>query len=107
MSEPGHSANRTITSEVAYQALKDHPGWVVERSRLYRDFRYESFTAAIAFINRVAELAERLGHHPNIRLHEWCFVQLELYSHLDGALSSRDVDFALALDALLASPTEV
>ncbi len=107
MSEPGHSANRTITPEVAYRALKDHPGWVVERSRLYRDFRYESFTAAIAFINRVAELAERLGHHPNIRLHEWCFVQLELYSHLDGALSSRDVDFALALDALLASPTEV
>ncbi|HEV7213816.1 MAG TPA: 4a-hydroxytetrahydrobiopterin dehydratase [Chloroflexota bacterium] len=95
--------NPPITPEVAYRALKDHPGWVVERSRLYRDFRFASFTAAIAFVNRVAELAERLGHHPNIRVHEWCFVQLELYSHLDGALSRRDIEFALALDAMLAA----
>jgi 4a-hydroxytetrahydrobiopterin dehydratase len=93
----------TITPEAAYRALKDHPAWVVERSRLYRDFRFPSFSAAMAFVNRVAELAERLGHHPNIRLHEWCFVQLELYSHLDGALSRRDIDFALALDAMLAA----
>jgi len=95
--------NRTITPEAAYRALKDHPNWVVERARLYRDFRFDSFVAAIAFINGVAGLAERLGHHPNIRLHEWCFVQLELYSHLDGALSVKDVDFAVALDAMLAA----
>ena len=97
--------NRTITPEAAYQALKDHPNWVVERARLYRDFRFASFIAAIAFVNRVAGLAEQLGHHPNIRLHEWCFVQLELYSHLDGALSANDIGFALALDALLAADT--
>lgn len=95
--------HHTITPEAAYRALKDHPAWVVERSRLYRDFRFASFTAAIAFVNRVAELAEGLGHHPNIRLHEWCFVQLELYSHLDGALSRRDIEFALALDDMLAA----
>ncbi len=78
---------------------------MVRAARLYRDFRFDSFLAAIAFVNRVAGLAERLRHHPNIRLHEWCFVQLELYSHLDGTLSANDVDFALARDALLAADT--
>jgi 4a-hydroxytetrahydrobiopterin dehydratase len=97
--------NVSITPEAAYRALEGHDGWVVERTRLYRDFRFPSFVAAIAFINQVAELAERVGHHPNIHLHEWCFVQLELYAHLEGSLSRLDVEFALALDALLATAT--
>jgi 4a-hydroxytetrahydrobiopterin dehydratase len=87
-----------LSPEAAAAALKDHPAWVVERTRLYRDFRFSDFKAAIKFVNEVAELAEELGHHPNICLHEWSFVQLELYSHAAGGLSRHDVDFALALD---------
>lgn len=96
--------NSPISPEAAYRALDGHPGWVVERHRLYRDYRFESFTSAIKFVNRVAELAERLGHHPNIRLHEWCFVQLELYSHQYGTISTLDVEFALALDSRIERP---
>ena len=87
-----------MTPEDAYQALAGQPGWIVERTRIRRDFRFPSFLDAMAFVNRVAALAERVGHHPNIRLHEWCFVELELYSHNAGGISQRDVDFALALD---------
>ena len=72
---------RPVTPEVAYRALEGHDGWVVERHRLYRDFRLGSFTEAISLVDRVAEVAERAGHHPNILVHEWCFVHLELYSH--------------------------
>ncbi|TMC11831.1 MAG: 4a-hydroxytetrahydrobiopterin dehydratase [Chloroflexi bacterium] len=92
-----------VAPEAAAAALKDHPAWVVERSRIYRDFRLPDFKAAIRFVNEVAELAEEAGHHPNIHLHEWCFVQLELYSHAAGGLSRYDVDFALALDQRLGS----
>jgi 4a-hydroxytetrahydrobiopterin dehydratase len=90
-----------ISPEVAYRALEGHPGWVVERHRLYRDFRLGSFSEAISLVHRVADVAERLGHHPNILVHEWCFVHLELYSHLEGALSDRDLELALAIDAML------
>jgi 4a-hydroxytetrahydrobiopterin dehydratase len=90
-----------ISPEVAYRALEGHPGWVVERHRLYRDFRLGSFIEAIALVNRVAEVAERAGHHPNILVHEWCFVRVELYSHLADALSDLDVELALAIDASL------
>jgi 4a-hydroxytetrahydrobiopterin dehydratase len=95
--------NSPIAPEVAAAELKEHPLWVVERSRLYRDFRFKDFNSAIAFVNRVADLAESVAHHPNICVHEWCFVHLELYSHADGGLSRFDVDFALALDAMLDS----
>ena len=95
--------NAPIAPEAAAEELKGHDSWVVERSRLYRDFRFTNFTAAMAFVNQVAELAERLAHHPNICVHEWCFVHLELYSHADNGLSRFDVDFALALDKMIGS----
>ncbi|HEY8812619.1 MAG TPA: 4a-hydroxytetrahydrobiopterin dehydratase [Gallionella sp.] len=95
--------NTPIAPEAAAAELEKHPLWVVERSRLYRDFRFKNFKAAIAFVNQVADLAERVAHHPNIQVHEWCFVHLELYSHADGGLSRFDVDFALALDELIGS----
>jgi len=84
-----------------YEIPPGHDGWVVERHRLYRDFRLGSFTEAISLVDRVAEVAERAGHHPNILVHEWCFVHLELYSHLDGNLSDRDVELAIAIDEML------
>lgn len=61
-------ARSRISPESTYLQLKDYPRWVVERTRLYRDFRFPSFVDAIAFITRVAEVAERQDHHPNIHL---------------------------------------
>ncbi|MEO8898646.1 MAG: 4a-hydroxytetrahydrobiopterin dehydratase [Candidatus Dormibacter sp.] len=88
-----------ITPEDAYRALKTHPGWVVERDRLRRDYRLASFKDAMALVNRVADVAEAQKHHPNIRLHEWCFVELEVYSHISGGLTTRDVELVIAIDA--------
>lgn len=95
------AAGASITPEEAYRALQGHPQWIVERDSIHRDFRLSSFAEAIDFIKRVALVAEALGHHPNIRLHEWCFVQLEVYSHLSGGLTGRDVGLAIAIDAML------
>ncbi len=92
-----------LNPEDAYRALRQHPQWIVERDRIRRDYVFGSFLDAMAFVNDVASLAERERHHPNIRIHEWCFVELELYSHNQGGITSRDIQFALALDALPAA----
>jgi len=100
MDPPGSpSGEASISPEIAYRALEAHPAWVVERHRIYRDIRLASFRDAVELINRVAGVAERLGHHPNVLLHEWCFVRLELYSHISGGLSTMDVELAMAIDA--------
>jgi 4a-hydroxytetrahydrobiopterin dehydratase len=98
---PPAAAYAAISPEGAYRALAGHPAWVVERDRLHRDIRLRSFLEAIDLITRVAAAAEVLRHHPNIRLHEWCFVDFEVYSHLTGGISRRDVDLALAIDELI------
>ncbi len=90
-----------LAPEDAYRALKAHPAWIVERDRVRCDLRFASFTAAMDFVNRVAAVAETVGHHPNIRLHEWCFVELEVYSHLSGGLTGKDVELAIAIDEML------
>ncbi len=98
---PRPAAYATISPEDAYRALAGHPAWIVERDRLHRDIRLRSFTEAIDLITRVAATAEVMRHHPNIRLHEWCFIDFEVYSHLTGGISRRDVDLALAIDELI------
>jgi 4a-hydroxytetrahydrobiopterin dehydratase len=95
------AAAAALTPEDAYRALKAHPAWVVERDRIHRDFRLASFSAAMALVNSVADVAETVCHHPNIRLHEWCFVELEVYSHVSGGLTAKDVELVIAIDAML------
>jgi 4a-hydroxytetrahydrobiopterin dehydratase len=87
-----------MTSEEVAGNLRGHPAWIVERDRLRRDYRFPNFKSALAFVNQVAEVAEGVKHHPNIRLHEWCFVELELYTHAVGGLSDKDLELALAID---------
>lgn len=89
-----------LSPETAYQKLKHSPEWIVERGRIYRDFRFENFAAAIRFVDRVAAIAERIGHHPNILMHEYHFVRIETYTHLTGGLSNKDVELVGAIEKL-------
>jgi 4a-hydroxytetrahydrobiopterin dehydratase len=91
-----------MSPEDVHRALKAHRAWIVERDRVRRDFRFDSFTEAMNFVNRVAAVAQTVNHHPNIRLHEWCYVELEVYSHDRGGLTTRDLALIEALDSMLA-----
>jgi 4a-hydroxytetrahydrobiopterin dehydratase len=65
-----------------------------EGSTIVRDLSFPDFAAAIAFVNRVAEVAEAANHHPDILVHGWNKVLLTLSTHSQGGLT--DADFALA-----------
>ena len=90
-----------ISPEAAYRQLDGHPAWIVERDRIRRDLRMASFRDAIAVIGRVAEVADAVGHHPNICVHEGSFVHAGVPSNGAATISQRDVDLALALDVVL------
>ena len=68
--------------------------WRHEGESLVRDYEFEDFKAAMAFVNRVAEAAEDANHHPDILVHGWNKVRLTLSTHSAGALT--DADHALA-----------
>jgi 4a-hydroxytetrahydrobiopterin dehydratase len=69
-------------------------GWRLEDDALVRDLELADFAAAMAYVNRVAEVAEARNHHPDILVHGWNKVRLTLSTHSAGGLT--DADFALA-----------
>jgi 4a-hydroxytetrahydrobiopterin dehydratase len=74
--------------------------WAREGDAIVREWRLADFAAAMAFVNRVAELAEARDHHPDILVHGWNRVRLTLSTHSAGGLTERDLDLARAIDAL-------
>ena len=74
--------------------------WEREGDAIAREWRFEDFAEAIAFVNRVAEAAEEANHHPDIYLHGWNKVKLSLTNHSAGGLTAQDFDMAGTLDTL-------
>jgi 4a-hydroxytetrahydrobiopterin dehydratase len=79
-------------------ALARVPGWRREGRTITRSYRFERFREALAFVNRVGELAERQNHHPDIAIH-YTEVTLTLWSHDAGGVTGRDFRLAVAIDA--------
>src|SRR3712207_9503327 len=77
--------------------------WRLEGAAIVRDARFADFAAAMAFVNRVAELAEGANHHPDLLVHGWNRVRLTLSTHTAGAVTAADLDPARAIDALAGS----
>ena len=86
--------------------LGDAPDWRLEEkgTRLVRRFEFQDFKKAIEFVNRVAEIAEEEGHHPDIAIH-WNKVDLVLWTHKIGGLHENDFILAAKIDRLLEEPT--
>jgi 4a-hydroxytetrahydrobiopterin dehydratase len=74
--------------------------WREEGESLVRDFEFENFVAAIAFVDRLVPLAEERNHHPDILVHGWNKVRLTLSTHSEGRLTDRDRELAAAIDQI-------
>ena len=74
--------------------------WEREGDEIVREQRFEDFKEAIAFVNRVADVAEEANHHPDILLHGWNKVKLSLTNHSAGGLTEMDFTMAERFDGL-------
>ena len=72
--------------------------WEREGDEIVREWRFEDFSEAMAFVNRVAEAAEEANHHPDILVHGWNKVRLSLTNHSAGGLTEADFTMARTLD---------
>ena len=68
--------------------------WKREGDEIVREWQFEDFAAAMAFVNRVAEAAEEANHHPDILVHGWNKVRLSLTNHSAGGLTEADFEMA-------------
>ena len=84
---------RVLTGDELASATADLDGWSTDDGRLKREFKFENFAAALAFVNQVGALAEAADHHPDITF-GWGYANIELMTHDRGGIT--DVDIALA-----------
>ncbi|MCE3286894.1 MAG: pterin-4-alpha-carbinolamine dehydratase [Gaiellaceae bacterium] len=68
-------------------------GWTEVDNALERTFEVENFVDALAFVNRVGELAESENHHPDIAIH-YNRVTLRWWTHTAGGVTDRDRELA-------------
>ena len=96
-----------LTEPAATDLLRRTPGWSLAENgtRLQRQFEFRDFVAAMGFVNRVADIAEQEGHHPDIAIH-WNKVELVLWTHKIGGLHENDFILAAKINRLLEEGAE-
>ena len=99
---PCRGGTLPLTEAEAQRLLGAVPLWSLQEGakRLARPFEFKDFVQAMEFVNRVAEIAETEGHHPDIAIH-WNRVDLVLWTHSIGGLHENDFIVAAKIDRLL------
>ena len=99
---PCEGKTKPLTRDEAGCYLKDVPSWkLTEDARgIYREFTVKNFMAAVAFINKIAAVAEGEDHHPDIHLTGYRNLRVDLSTHAITGLSENDFIVAAKIDTL-------
>jgi len=89
-------AKRLLPEEIR-ERLAALPNWKLEGKTIVRKLRFADFLAAIAFVNRLAEVAEAADHHPDILIH-YREITLTLWTHTVDGLTAKDFELAVAIE---------
>ena len=84
-----------------HQAVQSLSGWSVQGNTIERLFEFPNFVEAMGFVNRIAEAAEAVNHHPDISIN-YNKVKLSLTSHDSGGVTQRDLRMAGKINELSA-----
>ena len=81
------------------QLLETLPGWAIRDEKLRREYKFESFRAAFAFLTQVAFVSEKFDHHPILKN---CYgaVELEIWTHTARGITELDFAWAKEIDLI-------
>lgn len=96
-----------LSEESVRDLLRQVPAWTLENGRLTRDVRLRNFREALDLVNRIGEVAEAENHHPDLTIHRWNRVRIELYTHSVEGLSRNDFILAAKITEVYAAGNAV
>jgi len=82
--------------------LKDLHGWKREGKFIEKAFEFEKFMDGIDFVGKVARVAEKEEHHPDIHI-RYTTITLSIQTHSEGGVTGWDLDLAKAIEKMLAA----
>jgi 4a-hydroxytetrahydrobiopterin dehydratase len=91
---------KSLSASEIEEILRKRPDWKLDHGKLVREWTFSNFVEAMAFVNRVATLAESAGHHPDIDI-RYNRVLLGLISHDANGITERDASMANRLSTEL------
>ena len=74
--------------------------WDTANGKLTKEFVFKNFVEAVDFVNEIAVVAEKHNHHPDILIHSYKKVRIELYTHSENKITERDHMLAAEIDKL-------
>jgi len=87
-----------LTDDQIQEELINVEGWERRDQLISRMFEFGNFVEAMAFVNKVADAAEEMDHHPDIYI-SYSKVQISVYTHSEGGLTELDFKLAKAVNA--------
>ncbi len=93
---------KALTEEELKDVLQAQPEWKLKDGKLVREWTFSNFLGSMAFVNKVADIAEDACHHPDIDI-RYNHVVLGLISHDAGGITQRDAAMAARISTELAN----
>ena len=101
---PCEGSTKPLNSNEEENLLLQIKDWTLitdREHRIIKEFQLKNFVGAVEFVNKIAVIAENEGHHPNIFIHSYNKVNVELFTHAIGGLSENDFIVAAKIDEIL------
>ena len=85
------------------KALKGMDGWIHDDvyHRLFKDFSFDTFGSAVTFVNRIAEIAEEMNHHPDILIFDYSNVKITTTTHDANGITNKDIALTESIEILV------
>ena len=90
---------RKLSENEVKTALEGFGGWKFDDDKIQKKFQFGNFAEALAFVNKVGEIAESLDHHPDIKF-GWGYAEIETTTHDRGGVTDHDLLLASKIDAI-------
>lgn len=89
-----------LTQDQIIARLGALPDWEVREGLLTKTFNVRSFAHGVLFVAAIGQLAEAANHHPDLSLHGYSHVTIQLSTHSESGLTEKDFDLADQIEAL-------
>ncbi len=100
--KPCEAGIPALSPEQNSELIKEVENWIlIDDKKIEKTFSFKDFKAALEFVNKVGEIAESEGHHPNIYMFSFNKVKIDLYTHNIDGLSENDFILASKIDNIL------
>lgn len=88
-----------LSAEKLTEKLSEVNSWERKAEKIYKRFNFENFAESLDFVNKIAAIAEKQDHHPDITF-GWGYAEFEITTHSEGGLTEKDFALAKAIDKI-------